>query len=64
MAKTRTDGKEAPVVNPHHDGTVTSLALDSDWVIVGFADAKINREFGGFLFSRVLCVSKKTCETR
>ena len=29
-----------PVVSPHH-GTVTSLALDSEWVVVGFADAKI-----------------------
>ena len=29
-----------PVVSPHH-GTVTSLALDSEWVVVGFADSKI-----------------------
>ena len=29
-----------PIVSPHH-GTVTSLALDSEWVVVGFADAKI-----------------------
>ena len=29
-----------PIISPHN-GTVTSLALDSDWVVVGFADSKI-----------------------
>ena len=29
-----------PIVNPHH-GTVTSLALNPEWVVVGFADSRI-----------------------
>ena len=29
-----------PIVNPHH-GTVTSLALNLEWVVVGFADSRI-----------------------